>query len=913
MGADTAARRPTPGPTRGRAGWWLLGGGLGLAALLLRLGVAATATLWFDEATVGLMARHVLEGRLPVYFYGQTFMGAAEAYLHAVPFAILGASPDTLRVWPVLVTLLHGGLAALLAHRVFGRAGPAAVLALLPSPFLLKWAHDARLHYDLLLVFTPLCVLLALRACRPGHDTAGRTRALLVLAVVVGLAWWINLLAAAILGALGLGLLWERPRLRRAALGAPLGVLLGSAPVWLFTLASRWPLGETPWVTTAAEAGRHLHALVVRAGPILLGVPHQVSVPWPIAVGLMTLALGAVALALGDPHASPIGRRLLGLVTILTLLAPLVTRHGANLASNDPRYLLPVLALWPVLMGGALARLGRTRRAATALGTTGLVGLHMAAIWIGHPALRSREAWQAKRNATAAVAQLGDQLADRGLTDLYTHAPDVLTFASGERVAVSHFYLESQPWLARRVDGAARVGYLGPAPAGFEAALEAAGIRFRRQPTVLGPLLTRFALDAPVLREVPPRGWGATAWPDPERARHAIDREGRTAWSSRRPRRTGMWFAVDLGRLHEIALVAWLPGGYQEVPSGFRLETSPDGVRWHPAAEAVPYYGPLYWSAGRPMGRVRWGRVEVRFEPRPARHLRITHEGDEARHHWSIRELAVYEAVTPGPAAGARRPPVPGAAAAHLRAAGVRRVYADHGVGAQLAAASGGAIETLPASVRVDPYGAEPDLDALPPFRAGADAAIAVPAGPTVGPAIEAALHAAGLRFAATDVEGYRLLTSVAPAPEPAPARASAGVSVTGSVAAADPAAVLDGRRDTRWSTGRPQRSGEWLRVDFSSPVALAGVALDQGSALLDYPRGLRVEIAGPDGQWEERPAEFRWIGPLAWTGTHLLRLGVARVVVAWPPTRAGALRLTQTGADPVYDWSVAELRWLEP
>jgi hypothetical protein len=49
------------------------------------------------------------------------------------------------------------------------------------------------------------------------------------------------------------------------------------------------------------------------------------------------------------------------------------------------------------------------------------------------------------------------------------------------------------------------------------------------------------------------------------------------------------------------------------------------------------------------------------------------------------------------------------------------------------------------------------------------------------------------------------------------------------------------------------------------------------------------------------------------WTGTHVLRAGVERVLVSFPPTRARALRLIQTGRDTFYPWSVAELRLLPP
>ena len=59
--------------------------------------------------------------------------------------------------------------------------------------------------------------------------------------------------------------------------------------------------------------------------------------------------------------------------------------------------------------------------------------------------------------------------------------------------------------------------------------------------------------------------------------------------------------------------------------------------------------------------------------------------------------------------------------------------------------------------------------------------------------------------------------------------------------------------------------------------------------------------------------ATVRWLGPLVWTGTHVLRAGVERVVVSFPPTRARALQVVQTGRDALYPWTVAELRLLAP
>lgn len=43
-----------------------------------------------DEAVVGLMAKHILAGSTPVFFYGQTYMGSLDAYFVAAGFLLLG-------------------------------------------------------------------------------------------------------------------------------------------------------------------------------------------------------------------------------------------------------------------------------------------------------------------------------------------------------------------------------------------------------------------------------------------------------------------------------------------------------------------------------------------------------------------------------------------------------------------------------------------------------------------------------------------------------------------------------------------------------------------------------------------------------------------------------------------------------
>src|SRR6476620_5391924 len=101
-----------------------------------------------DEAIIGLMGKHILEGRyFPFYMYGQPYnAGAAwEAYLAAVAFVFFGVGVVQLKgciaVLSLLCLYLFYRMACALSHRgtaVF------ATLAFALTPSLLKWHFQVR-------------------------------------------------------------------------------------------------------------------------------------------------------------------------------------------------------------------------------------------------------------------------------------------------------------------------------------------------------------------------------------------------------------------------------------------------------------------------------------------------------------------------------------------------------------------------------------------------------------------------------------------------------------------------------------------------------------------------------------------------------------------------------------------------
>ncbi len=99
-----------------------------------------------DEAVVGLMALHITRGRVPVYYYGQGYMGSLEAILAAGFFFLLGPSPSALRLAPFTFYLLFLLLQFKLISAYKDRSHALLTIAytVIFSPVVNLWATKAR-------------------------------------------------------------------------------------------------------------------------------------------------------------------------------------------------------------------------------------------------------------------------------------------------------------------------------------------------------------------------------------------------------------------------------------------------------------------------------------------------------------------------------------------------------------------------------------------------------------------------------------------------------------------------------------------------------------------------------------------------------------------------------------------------
>ena len=359
-----------------------------LLALAYRLILLRTtmATVDSDQSVAGIMARHILRGERPIFFYGQSYNGALEAYLTAVVFRLLGPDDLTLRLVHTLFSVALVAQLYGLARRLYAPwvAVVAGLWLAVPAPMLVWWGTAAGASYIEATVWGTGLFLIATRRWwleRP------RPYDLPALGLLAGLGVWAHPMIAYYLLALAvaaLPLAWRR----RAR-------FIRALPWRVWPVAAGFALGAAPWLTYTLRhptsgltvlAGRPgpyalpdvLWRLATQALPVLVGGAHLsgpadqfaryiAAHPIPYALSLCAIAYlavravlsrrGLIAQARAWICGRPCSDAPLALLLVTVFALYLGSRYKTlSWTTRDPRYLLPLYTCVPYVIACALPK-----------------------------------------------------------------------------------------------------------------------------------------------------------------------------------------------------------------------------------------------------------------------------------------------------------------------------------------------------------------------------------------------------------------------------------------------------------------------------------------------------------------------------------------------------------------------------
>jgi hypothetical protein len=306
----------------------------------------------------------MLEGtEYPVFLPSQPYGGILKSIL-ALPLVVVMDPARAFALYSVLVyALFVAGLYRLTAWLFGGRAAVVAGLyAVFPPVFLNRFSLSNDGTYVELLALGTWALWLAARWTQ---ERENRAVLALVVGVLLGLGFWLHLVAVIHLAAVGLVFAVHGGRRALRSLTALAGGLgLGAAPALLWNAANGWQTVEyfIPGRARDADAaaqgvlaglGEKAKLLVTGDLPILMGYDQGygptldrlfVVFGW-LGVAAATLALGRVGVLAVRKRSAPLALLLL-FVAVNVALVLVAVRH----VPGNPRYLITVMSVLPAFL-----------------------------------------------------------------------------------------------------------------------------------------------------------------------------------------------------------------------------------------------------------------------------------------------------------------------------------------------------------------------------------------------------------------------------------------------------------------------------------------------------------------------------------------------------------------------------------
>jgi len=344
-----------------------------------------------DEAVVALMARHILQGERPIFFYGQAYMGSLDAFLVALGFLLFGEHVLVIRLFQTILYLGTLVTVVEIGRMGFGsvRTGlfAAALLAIPPVNVTLYTTVSLGGYGEALLIgnLILLCTLWISKLMNSFHvDRKGLAApgiqkklywASALWGFLVGLGLWAFGLTLIYSIPCGIYLIWQLSRsqnpekdftLLRLLLAAAAGFFAGSLPWWIYASQNGFTrliyelTGSAVMVDAApyvVQIFKHLAYFVLLGLPVLWGFRPPWDVLW-LVLPLLPFVLifwfailyDQVRRLFADRTTPPAVFLMVGLATI-NLMAFILTPFG-----TDPsgRYFLPLSIVMALLAANFL-------------------------------------------------------------------------------------------------------------------------------------------------------------------------------------------------------------------------------------------------------------------------------------------------------------------------------------------------------------------------------------------------------------------------------------------------------------------------------------------------------------------------------------------------------------------------------
>lgn len=615
-----------------------------------------------DEAVVGLMAKHILEGQeIPVFYYGQHYMGSLEAILTAAVFAVTGITVPALKIVPLIFSLILIVLMYYLGTSLkSSRSGwIAAALTAIPPGMLVIWSTKTRGGFIELVVIGVLSLLLFLQWMK--QKQLSRLQIGLV-GMILGIGWWVNnqiVYFMLVIGFLAIArvLQLKKPlgKLVRYALSGLIGFLIGGLPYWIYNLQNKFISFEILHHAGEGDLLSHFEGLFTLAYPILLGArrPWSSQDVFPLSTLLVTLVYGGLIIwwifnrryAIAGLFKFSVDSRNpqeLALLLILACSGVFVMSSFGQLAM-EPRYLLPIYVGFFLVAAFGIDYLFTRSPRSAGIVLLAVLLIHLASLYWnglqmpGEPVVINRN--RVARDHDELIKWLNEQQISWVRTDYWIGHR--LAFETEEKVKFISFGEHRQcriPEYCEFRKNKEAIRFMPLILVSDQAkvvrtALKEQGYYFKMIRRSGYVIVYDIREEADQLRPVPLKEVEASASHNTDALAGAFDGDLSTRWGSGERQEPGMWVTFTLPRPVTVRAVRYNLGNWpQDFPRGLEMEIETA------TGERLPVFNPHAYNHIR---YLLMGDSVFRFfiEPTEVRKVYLRQTGSHPVFDWSIAEL----------------------------------------------------------------------------------------------------------------------------------------------------------------------------------------------------------------------------------------------------------------------------------
>ncbi|HEB69615.1 MAG TPA: hypothetical protein ENI88_08340 [Desulfobulbus sp.] len=625
------------------------------AAFLLLVGSWFCYTSTFDTATVGLMSVNILHGERPLFYYGQPYFGALEAYLAALYLALFGFSEFVVSLSPITFALGWVFFSYLLFTRIHNRTAGiiAAACTAFPGYYVFWYSIATYGGYSVILCVGTAILWLCLRMVQENVRKVSLVLHSVCIGLLIGLGIWVHPLTYPyiVIGAGILGVLVVKERFRPdillALASAVLIALVGFLPFYLETGSFFGGISESVQLSRSFIFRALSNLFAVNIFELVVwNFRHIFHSPWVrylIEYGGLSILGGAFLLALYAVMTSgrSIFKKYNALVPLsycLLFLALYVQHHMATVKA--PRY---AIGFWSMLLCGlwVCAICGQPRRGLKK------ISIVLFCLWIGYQITGTVLFITGNRTGTlaeqAAVRDVVSAAREKNLTSVVTYGDPLfglksLKFSmfSQNRIVFSHADLERYQGNAQVAETDLNRGYLTTAEykTSLENLLKELKVDFDEEKIHNYFLFSGLQPKQQfVMRSIPAEELQPVSPMDSNNRkaeRFLVDRN-----QDMHPvlkNMAGKALSFDTGRIRQLcglwmfspqdpSVMSW------KGPGQYVIAVSSDGVFYQTIHQSLPgtgsgfHAGPTVYIGGP------WGEKEFLFSPVSARYIRITFVG----------------------------------------------------------------------------------------------------------------------------------------------------------------------------------------------------------------------------------------------------------------------------------------------